>query len=67
MGHVLYQLLGWPGGIILGNLMASALWAVPAFAHLHWRLGRVNAERPPPPGKNGGGRSAAARSNNLPR
>ena len=32
--HILWQLLGWPAGIILGNLLASVIWAGLA----EWRL-----------------------------
>jgi hypothetical protein len=38
--HILWVMFNWPNGIVLGNLLASAMWAVPAFAHLHWRLGK---------------------------
>lgn len=34
VGHVLWQLLGWPYGIILGNLLASVVWS----ALFEWRL-----------------------------
>jgi len=36
MNGILHTLFEWPGGIVVGNLIASAMWAVPAFAHLHW-------------------------------
>jgi hypothetical protein len=34
MIHILSVLFSWPDGIVVGNLIASALWAVPAVAHL---------------------------------
>lgn len=33
--HVGWQLLGWPAGIILGNLLASVIWS----SIFEWRLG----------------------------
>jgi hypothetical protein len=45
MGHVLWELFYWPGGIVVGNLIASALWAGPALVHLHVKLNRQHAER----------------------
>lgn len=44
-GHVLAELFRWPDGIVVGNLIASALWAVPAFVHLHVKLNRQHRER----------------------
>lgn len=38
--HFLWELFNWPSGIVVGNLIASALWAVPAFWHLHWKIDR---------------------------
>ena len=29
--HVLWQMFDWPGGNVLGNLLASALWAIPTW------------------------------------
>lgn len=40
MTRILVTLFGWPNGIVVGNLIASALWAAPALAHLHIRLTR---------------------------
>lgn len=34
MMHVLYEICGWPNGIIVGNLMASVIWA----SAFEWRL-----------------------------
>lgn len=39
MGHFLSTLFSWPNGIVVGNLIASAIWAVPAILHLD-RLAR---------------------------
>ena len=36
---ILRTLFEWPDGILLGNLIASALWAVPGILHLD-RLAR---------------------------
>lgn len=44
MGHVLWQLFNWPNGIVVGNLIASLLWAAPAFIHLHRKLNRHHRE-----------------------
>jgi len=33
-------LFGWPNGICTGNLIASAIWAVPALVHIHIRISR---------------------------
>ena len=41
---VLWVLFRWPDGIVLGNLIASALWATPALIHLHRKLDRHHAE-----------------------
>lgn len=41
---LLRTLFEWPDGIVVGNLIASALWATPALWHLHKRLGRQHAE-----------------------
>jgi hypothetical protein len=37
-------LFGWPNGIVLGNLLASLIWAVPALIHLHVKLNRHHNE-----------------------
>lgn len=39
IGHFLATLFTWPNGIVVGNLLASAIWAVPAILHLD-RLAR---------------------------
>jgi hypothetical protein len=36
---VLSDLFSWPAGIVVGNLIASAMWAIPAILHLD-RLAR---------------------------
>jgi len=30
-GHILWQMFDWPGGNVLGNLIASVMWAVPTW------------------------------------
>lgn len=45
MKHFLLTLFGWPDGIVVGNLIASALWAAPALAHLHWKINRHHREQ----------------------
>lgn len=39
---ILTTLFGWPNGIVVGNLLASAIWAIPAFVHLHLRLRKIH-------------------------
>jgi hypothetical protein len=39
--HILFA---WPQGIVVGNLIASALWAGPVFLHLHWLSARRHRE-----------------------
>lgn len=34
VGHFLFTLLGWPAGIILGNLLASVVWS----SMFEWRM-----------------------------
>lgn len=38
MIHFLAVLFSWPDGIVVGNLIASALWAGPALLHLDRRM-----------------------------
>lgn len=40
MTGILATLFGWPDGIVVGNLIASALWALPALWHLDRRMRR---------------------------
>lgn len=40
----LRTLFAWPQGIVVGNLIASALWAAPALGHLHWLQARRHRE-----------------------
>lgn len=42
--HVLGEMFGWPTGNVIGNLLASALWAPLAFVHLHIKLNRHRRE-----------------------
>jgi hypothetical protein len=44
MTDVLKTLFSWPNGIVLGNLIASALWATPALIHQHRKLNRHHEE-----------------------
>lgn len=41
---LLVTLFSWPNGIVVGNLIASAIWAAPALWHLHRKLDRHHAE-----------------------
>lgn len=41
---ILKELFSWPNGIVVGNLIASALWATPALLHLHRKIDRNHAE-----------------------
>jgi hypothetical protein len=45
VAHVLAEMFAWPDGIVVGNLIASALWAAPALLHLHRKLDRYHAEQ----------------------
>jgi hypothetical protein len=45
MTSVLKTMFSWPNGIVLGNLIASALWATPALIHLHRKIDRHHRER----------------------
>lgn len=40
----LRTLFHWPDGIVVGNLIASAMWAIPSLIHLHRKLDRHHAE-----------------------
>lgn len=42
--HVLGEMFSWPGGIVVGNLIASVIWAAPALLHLHRKLNRHHEE-----------------------
>jgi hypothetical protein len=37
-------LFRWPDGIVVGNLIASAMWATPALIHLHRKIDRHHEE-----------------------
>lgn len=41
---VIRELFSWPSGIVVGNLIASAMWATPALLHLHRKIDRNHAE-----------------------
>jgi hypothetical protein len=41
--HIIRVLFSWPDGIVLGNLLASAMWAAPALIHLHRKMNRHHA------------------------
>jgi hypothetical protein len=45
IGHFLWILFMWPNGIVLGNLLASVLWALPVLLHLDRLLRRHHRER----------------------
>lgn len=41
MRHVVSELLGWPGGILLGNLIVDTLFAIPqviGYVRLHRKI-----------------------------
>lgn len=40
MIHFIATLFSWPNGIVVGNLIASALWALPAFITHHLLIRR---------------------------
>jgi hypothetical protein len=37
---MLLEILDWLYQNVSGNLVASAIWALPAFLHLHWRINK---------------------------
>lgn len=37
--HILFA---WPYGIVVGNLIASAIWAIPTHIYLHVKLSRIH-------------------------
>lgn len=39
---MLHILFGWPNGICTGNLIASAIWTVPAMLHIDRRLRKLH-------------------------
>lgn len=41
---IIKTLVWWPNGIVLGNLLASAIWATPALIHLHRKIDRHHRE-----------------------
>lgn len=41
---VIVTMFSWPAGIVVGNLIASLIWAAPALLHLHRKLNRHHAE-----------------------
>jgi len=41
---ILLTLFAWPNGIVVGNLIASAILGVPALLHLHWRITKHHRE-----------------------
>lgn len=47
MWHIVTTMFSWPNGIVVGNLLASLLWAAPALLHLHRKLDRHHRERNP--------------------
>jgi hypothetical protein len=40
IGHLLWQMFNWPNGVVLGNLIASAICGAPALWHLHRKINR---------------------------
>lgn len=44
MTRILATMFSWPNGIVVGNLIASALWAAPALTHLHRKINRHHRE-----------------------
>ena len=42
--HLIRTLFHWPDGIVVGNLIASAIWAAPALLHLHRKIDRNHRE-----------------------
>lgn len=44
MTRILWEMFNWPAGNVLGNLLASAIWATPALIHLHRKINRHHRE-----------------------
>ncbi len=42
--HILYEMFDWPGGNVLGNLLASMIWGIPSLWHLHRKIDRNHQE-----------------------
>lgn len=61
MVHELWVIFGWPNGIVVGNLMASAILGIPAVMHLDKRAKRrheimmhnMNGTKPKKEGEHG--------------
>lgn len=45
MSHILWELFNWPAGIVVGNLIASAIWAPIGIIHLDRLMRRHHAEQ----------------------
>lgn len=45
MGHLLATLFSWPNGIVVGNLIASAIWAPIGIIHLDRLMRRHHAQQ----------------------
>ena len=44
-GHILWEMYDWPGGIVVGNLIASAITSVALYVKLHLRLKKQHREQ----------------------
>lgn len=42
--NIIHEMFAWPNGIVVGNLIASILWATPTFISLHRKLNRHHKE-----------------------
>lgn len=42
VGHILWELFDWPSGIVVGNLIASFMWAAPTLIHLQRRINKAD-------------------------
>ncbi len=38
--HILWIMFNWPNGIVLGNLLASMIWGIPALTRIHSKLNK---------------------------
>lgn len=45
LGHFSWQLFYWPGGIVVGNLIANMLWEWPSQGIHYWRTHRQNKKQ----------------------
>jgi hypothetical protein len=45
IGHVLWQMFSWPGGNVIGNMVASAICSVLVYLKLHLKMNAQHREK----------------------